>query len=232
MVRHGQASFMEANYDKLSTVGEGQARLLGQWWATHGVRLDRIYTGPRARQQRSALLAGEAYRELTGFWPEPVLLEDLDEMQTEDVLKRAMPGLLTTHPDVVTLVEAFQSAGDPKETAKKFQKLFERVVAMWAKGELQVQGVEPWDAFVARTHAVIRKMCGDGGGLVAAFTSAGPVSAAMQRALGTDADTTLQLAWMVRNASVSEFLFTADRFSLSSFNTMAHLPDRANWTYR
>ncbi len=33
LVRHGQASFLERNYDKLSAKGEEQARILGRYWA-------------------------------------------------------------------------------------------------------------------------------------------------------------------------------------------------------
>ena len=33
LVRHGQASWFEENYDRLSSVGEAQSRLLGELWA-------------------------------------------------------------------------------------------------------------------------------------------------------------------------------------------------------
>ena len=33
LVRHGQASFFAADYDRLSPAGEGQARHLGDYWA-------------------------------------------------------------------------------------------------------------------------------------------------------------------------------------------------------
>src|SRR5205807_5635398 len=61
VVRHGQASFMEQNYDKLSATGEIQARLLGEYWAHRRVVFDRIYSGPRVRQIETARIAGEVY---------------------------------------------------------------------------------------------------------------------------------------------------------------------------
>ena len=50
LIRHGQASFLEENYDKLSVLGEKQARLLGEYWAQQRVAVDQVYSGPRTRQ--------------------------------------------------------------------------------------------------------------------------------------------------------------------------------------
>ena len=63
LVRHGQASFFDANYDQLSPLGERQMRVLGEYWARRGLRLDEVYTGPRIRQKRSAELAVTACRQ-------------------------------------------------------------------------------------------------------------------------------------------------------------------------
>ena len=67
---------------------------------------------------------------------------------------------------------------------------------------------------------------------IAVFTSAGPVAAAVQLALGSDDETELGLAFQVRNSSVSEFVFSAERFSLVSFNETPHLLDAALVTVR
>ena len=58
---------------------------------------------------------------------------------------------------------------------------------------------------------------------VVAFSSAGPVAAAMGHALNLDDEKTFDLSWTVRNASYTEFLFTRGRFSLVAFNAAAHL---------
>jgi len=62
LVRHGQASFLERNYDKLSAKGEEQARILGKYWAGLNLGFDRVYSGPRVRQRETARIAGEAYK--------------------------------------------------------------------------------------------------------------------------------------------------------------------------
>jgi hypothetical protein len=54
----------------------------------------------------------------------------------------------------------------------------------------------------------------------------------MQRALQLSPESTLKVSWMSRNSSWSEFLFAADRFTLSSFNSHGHLSDPEMLTYR
>ena len=39
LARHGQASLLGRDYDKLCTNGEAQARLLGEYWSQRGVVL-------------------------------------------------------------------------------------------------------------------------------------------------------------------------------------------------
>jgi broad specificity phosphatase PhoE len=49
VVRHAQASFFEQNNDKLSVLGEAQARLLGEYWARCNLIFDRTCVGPSIR---------------------------------------------------------------------------------------------------------------------------------------------------------------------------------------
>src|SRR6478609_3508018 len=60
----------------------------------------------------------------------------------------------------------------------------------------------------------------------------GPVGVAMQRALDLSTEATLKAAWMVRNCSYSEFLFSAGRFTLSSYNATPHFTDPEFLTHR
>jgi broad specificity phosphatase PhoE len=45
MVRHGQASFGKANYDKLSEKGHEQCRILAEYMIRTGLSFDAVYTG-------------------------------------------------------------------------------------------------------------------------------------------------------------------------------------------
>ncbi len=53
LVRHGQASFGEANYDRLSPLGERQAIALGQHWQAGDFSADRAYSGSLQRQRKT-----------------------------------------------------------------------------------------------------------------------------------------------------------------------------------
>ena len=67
---------------------------------------------------------------------------------------------------------------------------------------------------------------------VAVFTSGGPIGLAVQFAMKAPDRSFLEINWRVRNTSVTEFVFDRERVTLDSFNSIAHLADRALWTYR
>jgi broad specificity phosphatase PhoE len=64
------------------------------------------------------------------------------------------------------------------------------------------------------------------------FTSGGPIGVLVQTALNAPDRAFLEVNWRVRNCSVSEFVFSADRLSLDSFNTIPHLTDDRLRTFR
>ncbi|MFZ0878241.1 MAG: histidine phosphatase family protein, partial [Candidatus Acidiferrales bacterium] len=95
-------------------------------------------------------------------------------------------------------------------------------------------GVESWAEFSARVNRGISQFisrCGHGVN-AAIFCSGGPIAVAVERALHLSPPDTLQIMWMSRNASYTEFLFSGDRFTLSAFNAFPHLDDPALLTYR
>ena len=228
LVRHGQASAFEENYDRLSTLGEKQARMLGESFRRRGLRVDRVFCGPRVRQQRTAEIASEA-----GELPAPVVVKGLDEMGVEPLFKEHLPDLFSRHAHLATLGDAMLAADGDAGRARGFARLFEATLQLWLRGEVSARGVESWLEFRARVrHALSAVRAQARGQRIAAFTSAGPVASAVQLALGADDDTTLSLAFRVRNSSISEFLFSEERFSLASFNETPHLPDGAMVTVR
>jgi broad specificity phosphatase PhoE len=242
LVRHGQASWFEENYDRLSTTGEAQSRLLGELWAGRGLEVTRVFTGPRLRQVRSAEVCGEAYAAAGGQWPGSVVLEDLDEMRIEPLFREQMPELFERHAHLRALGDSMLAADGNEARARVVGRLFEGVVTMWVKGQIGAQGVESWEQFRTRVQRALRaaqEFRSEGnlarapsGRTVAVFTSAGVIVAATQRALGLDDDKALALAWHLCNSSVSEFLFSGERWSLRSFNSVPHLHDAEMITYR
>ena len=234
LVRHAQASFLEENYDKLSTLGESQARLLGEYWVRRSVVFDRACVGPCVRQKDTLELVSDGYGKAGLKFPEPLVLPEFDEYQGEAVLKRSLPGLLENDQRVRELYAAFESSTGTAERRATFQKLFEVVIGKWVRGEISPQGVETWLEFCSRVNAGLSRFLSAGGRgeRVAIFTSGGPIAIAMQRALDLSPEKALQASWMSQNSSWSEFLYSADLFSLSAFNVHGHLDDSAMMTYR
>ena len=234
LVRHAQASFLEQNYDRLSELGETQARLLGEYWARRGIVFDRACTGPRIRQRDTVKLVTDAYDKAGLKFPEPFVFAELDEYPGEAVLGHSLPELVEKDRSIRDLHTAFESSSGSAGRRVAFQKLFEAVIGKWVRGELCVPGVETWPEFCSRVNSGMENFLSAGGGRerVAIFTSGGPIAVAMQRALHLSPEKTLQVSWMSRNSSWSEFLYDAKRFTLSSFNTHGHIDDPEMLTYR
>jgi broad specificity phosphatase PhoE len=234
LVRHAQASFLEPNYDKLSATGETQARVLGEYWARHKVSFDRICTGPRVRHRDTEKGVRETYAKHGLAFPESIVFDEFDEFQGDVVLEKSLPQLCETNSHIRELDAAVKTANSPPQRRRNFQRLFETVVTMWVRGELTVEGVESWEAFIARVNRGLSQFLAPAGKneTRAIFTSGGPVAVSVQRALRLSPQNTLQVAWMPRNCSYSEFLFSVDRFTLSTFNSFQHLDDPTLLTYR
>lgn len=234
LVRHGQASFLERNYDRLSSRGEAQSRVLGDYWAGLNLCFDRVYSGPRVRQRETARIVGDVYRQAGRAWPEPVVLDSFDEFQAEVVIERCLPGLIQEDQDIRRMHEAFLEASNRAQQFKTFQRIFEVVIGRWAEGQIPLEGIEPWPDFCSRVQRGLSQLSSNGsrGQQIVIFSSGGPVGVAMQRALGLSTEATLKTAWMVRNCAFSEFLFSAGRFTLSSYNAIPHFADPEFITYR
>jgi broad specificity phosphatase PhoE len=217
LVRHAQASFLEPNYDKLSALGETQACLLGEHGAQRKIVFDRTCVGPCVRQKDTIKIVSEVYDEAGLKFPEPLVLPEFDEYQAEAVLTRGLPGLLENDDGIRDLLAAFQSSSGAQRHAC-FQKLFE--IGEWVRGAICPDGVENWSEFCSRVNSGLAKFLSAGGHgeRVAIFSSGGPIAVAMQRALQLSPESTLEVSWMSRNSSGSEFLYSAERFTLSTFN--------------
>ena len=102
------------------------------------------------------------------------------------------------------------------------------------QGTVTADAVESWQAFYDRVSQMWRRILRDEGRgrRVAAFTSGGPIAVAVQMAVRAPEAVALELNWRIRNGALTELVFSGDRVSLDTFNTVPHLPDPALWTYR
>ena len=233
LIRHAQASFLSENYDQLSARGETQARLLGEYWARHKTSFQRAACGPAVRHIQTAQLAAAACRSGGVSFPEPAILPEFDEFQGEAVLGATLPQLCAKNPEIRQLNDLFRASTDAEKHAS-FQRLFQQVISMWVNEEVSAPDIESWSDFAARVQRGLTRFLASStrSEFAVIFTSGGPIAIAVQRALHISNRDTLQIAWMARNCSFTEFLFSRDRFTLSSFNALPHLDDEALLTYR
>jgi broad specificity phosphatase PhoE len=235
LVRHGQASAGSADYDRLSDLGWRQARELGRHWARLGVVPDHVWTGPCRRQRETAEAVAGAFAGDAGGWPQAELLPELDEHDGYQVFTRSLPRIAEADAEAR---RALALVDRPLDDDKRlYYRVYRRATRLWARGELALPPgtpvLEDWPVFRRRAErAVARLIEGPSAGrTVVAFTSSGPVAVAVGKALGLDHEAVMGLSWTVRNASVSEFLFSGERFSLHSFNSQLHLaaPGLESW---
>lgn len=219
LIRHGQGSFGKDNYDRLSTKGEGQTRLMAEYLFRTGVRFDSLYTGTLQRQTETARLFRLHYDGMGDVPPEPRIIPEFNEYDSPGILHCLVPAMLREDP---SLTEDLNRIYTDK---KSFQRVFDRAMLRWVTGLYETPGVERWDEFKARTVSAMKKIMEENGRgrTVGVFTSGGPISATVQMAAGLPDDETMRLCWQIVNTSVTRFRYTGERMTLSSFNVYSHL---------
>lgn len=232
LIRHGQASYGEADYDRLSTRGHEQARALGRWLA--GARLDALYSGPLRRQVQTASIATDAAKDLGISLPHTTQLLELAEYPAFEMLQHLVPRLVTED----TKFEALKTAPTPR----LLDEAFHTILRKWANDEWWVDGVERVSEFVARVRGGLTRMLGAArsGARIACVTSAGPIGVAVGMTFGIPEDRMVRTSIVIRNASVTELRFrtqawsddrprdaawTPEQVSLVTFNVTGHLDD-------
>ena len=234
LVRHAQASFFADNYDQLSEQGEIQSATLGNYWLAQDRTIDEVYVGPRSRHQRTAEIIGECYRDAGQDWPEIISLDDFDEHHVDQLVRMDGASLADDLPELEPLAVQFREAHDPTEKQRAFQLFFEALVVCWVDGRTGEE-IESWEQFRQRVdHGLDHVISANplSGRSVAIFTSVGPITVILQRALQCPDRNALETGWRMWNCSLTEFAFSGQRLTLDRFNTLPHITDTSQWTYR
>jgi len=218
LVRHGQASFGSANYDQLSELGQEQARLLGEWFASTHQTFDRVVTGgmKRHRQTADACLAvlPKSQRVNTEWLTDP----DFNEYDHHEVLVRHRPDF-----DDPEEVKRFLASSPKAKYA--FQDIFQASMSRWMSGRYDGEYREPWPAFRQRCVDALRRVMegAEKSQSIIVFTSGGTISTICQHVLGLQDKQVAELNWTLVNCAVTKLLFQPDRVTLSTLNNYAHL---------
>ena len=235
LIRHGQASFGAGDYDKLSELGITQSFFLGEYWVERGMKLDAVFSGEQVRQKHTLEIVSDVYRAAGSDFPESGINGAFNEYDATGIMTHLLPKLLKENSELQEIVN--KSSGidtNSPEGRKIFQLAFEIVMDHWIAGKTEVEEVETWAHFKARVLDGIKKIVADfpSGKTVAVFTSGGAISATLQYAIQSPDKVALGLGWVVKNGSVTEFRYNADRFTLTGFNMTPHFYDDVLVTYR
>jgi len=228
LIRHGQASYGQADYDKLSPTGEQQARVLGPTLAA--LRLDALFVGPLRRQQQTAAFARE-----TAELPAPTTLPELAEYPGFEMVTHLLPKLVAEDPAFAAL--ATKPSGRGPDALELADRAFHRILHAWGRDEWHVEGLERVTEFAARVRRGLETAIA-GGRKVGVVTSAGPIGVAVGLVFGAAEHRMVRTSVVVRNASISELVYRSASFawepeqvSLLTFNSVGHLPPELHTEY-
>ena len=217
LVRHGQAAFGTADYDRLTPMGKKQCHHLGAYLARNQLRIDALYCGALTRHRQSLEALVEGY-ETTGRRAAAGAAEifpALNEYNPEAVM--AAFGGVRIGPN-----EAAE-ARDPTVVRQHFRLLRAALVA-WANGATTPAGMPSFMEFQLQANEVLRlarERHTDGN--VVIVSSGGPIGAIVAAVLESPPATAVELNLRIRNASLTEFATNAKRHNLVMFNSVAHL---------
>ena len=223
--RHAQASFGADNYDVLSTKGEEQSAILGQYLAKKAFRFDTIYVGPLQRQQHTYEIVKAAFKQHGLSIPDPIQLDGLKEHNATKAMKSMMPKLMESDPIVQKIwVEA---GDDPSKKRSATMRCFQYFLDEWVEGNFIVEGVLPWKDFRRDVKQGLDTILHNtkAGETVAVFTSGGTISAITAESLQiTNQKRVAALNYAIRNTSFTSFLYSKGMFNMLAFNELPHLP--------
>lgn len=231
MVRHGQASFGESNYDRLSKTGVRQARILGEYLVDTGLKPDALYSWKLERQRGTANEVIDCYRKRKIDIPDYGFSEALNEYDSRAVLMSQVPDMLEADPSLQTdLDNIYTDKGS-------FQRIFEMAVMRWISGRFDKPGVESWAAFCSRVCRGVEGIIAEQGRgkNIMLFTSGGPIAAFLHKVLQLTGENAIRLSWQIVNASVTRFMYNDERITLAGFNVISHMElqgDKSLITYR
>ena len=207
LVRHGQASFGQADYDNLSALGAQQGERLGAYFQRKGIRFSAALRGTLRRHEQtlSAIERGAGREHKALAWPG---LNEYDSHALIDAI----------HPDPLP-------APDTPELYRHHFRLLREALNQWIQGKSEPKGMPLYPDFVAGVMGAMDHIRSQCEGNVLVVSSGGPISTIVSHILGAPAQTSVELNFRIRNTSVTELDFNPKRLALLTYNTLPHLDE-------
>lgn len=237
LARHGQASFGQENYDKLSELGIRQAQLLGAHYGATQRRIDAIFSGSLVRQKESAEHFWSYYKD-SFAQSDTRLSNHIFNMQTPD--SSVLPVFNEfNHRDVfIKSNSAFSNPGTiATEIAKaqvpnvRLAELFDEAMQRWHAGDNDSDYIESWTQFNKRAQSgldTIRTQITQRADLghdstVLVFTSGGVIAAISAQLLEQGSQLAYTLNRKLINTGVTAITMNKGGIRLLSLNEHSHL---------
>lgn len=220
LIRHGQASFGAADYDKLSELGERQAKALGTYLARQGIKLDAAYSGDLLRQRKTAELA-------LASQPQKVnhrIDSRFNEIRNEEQIEHLLPQLMERDPALRALVD--KGLAD----SKTYQKVIEAVFNYWVSPACKEPAIQSWEDYSTAARDALQELMSEqaAGKTIAVFSSGGTIATLVAQVLGLGGEHTYKFYEPIFNCSVTQLFYSRDRVSLSYFNDRSFLQIMGN----
>jgi len=189
-VRHGQAQFGQANYDKLSEVGHEQAVALGKAIFEQGITIDHWVSGDMVRHAETLRGISQGMRTQVSH---QIVTPDLNEYDFTGQLNARFVGSkapVGLHTDRKTHFRAL------RET-----------LALWQNDKI-LNPPESWAAFETRLKRAQQTIFGLEGDTILVVSSGGAISKIVANALGVSHAKQVDLQLQIKNASMSTFIYS------------------------
>jgi len=222
LIRHGQASFLKEDYDKLSELGIKQSNILGESLKNRKVQPDFATGGSLVRHRETAThcLKSLAY--------------PLDYIEKNHWNEYDHMELLTRHNAAFADYEAIGNYLRAQENPMAaLQQVLNDSIRDWIGGKYEYN--VSWKQFkdqVWEGLAEVAERIGKGGQAFV-FTSGGPIAVIMIMILNLKEKQFIELQGRLVNSSVTKILVGKDKLSLSTYNDYSHLEHNSELiTYR
>jgi broad specificity phosphatase PhoE len=202
LVRHGQASFGAADYDRLSERGFAQSAVTGVELRRRGVRFSQARMGSLSRQRDTA---ATVLAELGGG-----LVAKEDPRWNE-----------YDHVDIAAHHAGGIEQGDD---SRAYQAALDGALTNWVEAGEDGPCAETWPAFLARVRGALEDLAallGKGEHAVV-FTSGGVIATVCGALLGTPEAGLLKMNRVTVNAGITKLVSGRGGITLLSFNEHPH----------
>lgn len=224
--------FHAKNHDHLSTLGQTQSDMLGEYLKTSKLEFDGVYCGTLSRHQQTAGRVKQVFTKANIAFPKSVSDERLNELHEDEIFAAVAPTLAKHDSTIASWVE--QAESDQKIR----QKLLNACFQMWQNIPTDLADeFESWTQFAQRVDDMVADIQSrhQSNQRIVVFTSAGVIARFVQLALQLPDSSNYSLIEPLTNVSITACIYGAHDLRLHYYNDHSYLHmlgDKNSVTYR